>query len=316
MNGKLDVIAIGESLIELSSEYHLSDADCLKKYYGGDALSVAVAARRMGSDVGFITRVGDDVFKDYLLDSWQTEGLDISQVKIAQEQNGVYFISRPENCAKEFAYYRKRIAPSKLSLEDVSEDYISNAKVVYASGITQSLSLSAKEVVAESFKLAKKNGLLTAYDPNYSSSISTPETAKEDFNRVINDVDILFMSAKYDTINILELNSVENIIKKMWDMGVSTVVLKASSEGGYYTGYNGNIVFTEFFTHDVIDTTCSGDAFNGGFLHAITHGLTPIEASKFASIVAGLQAKGIGAIKSIPYKEQVYEIFEKGALNA
>lgn len=316
MNGKLDVIAIGESLIELSSEYHLSDADCLKKYYGGDALSVAIAARRMGSDVGFITRVGDDVFKDYLLDSWQTEGLDISQVKIAQEQNGVYFISRPENCAKEFAYYRKRIAPSKLSLEDVSEDYISNAKVVYASGITQSLSLSAKEVVAESFKLAKKNGLLTAYDPNYSSSISTPETAKEDFNRVINDVDILFMSAKYDTINILELNSVENIIKKMWDMGVSTVVLKASSEGGYYTGYNGNIVFTEFFTHDVIDTTCSGDAFNGGFLHAITHGLTPIEASKFASIVAGLQAKGIGAIKSIPYKEQVYEIFEKGALNA
>jgi len=316
MNGKLDVIAIGESLIELSSEYHLSDADCLKKYYGGDALSVAVAARRMGSDVGFITRVGDDVFKDYLLDSWQTEGLDISQVKIAQEQNGVYFISRPENCAKEFAYYRKRIAPSKLSLEDVSEDYISNTKVVYASGITQSLSLSAKEVVAESFKLAKKNGLLTAYDPNYSSSISTPETAKEDFNRVINDVDILFMSAKYDTINILELNSVENIIKKMWDMGVSTVVLKASSEGGYYTGYNGNIVFTEFFTHDVIDTTCSGDAFNGGFLHAITHGLTPIEASKFASIVAGLQAKGIGAIKSIPYKEQVYEIFEKGALNA
>lgn len=316
MNGKLDVIAIGESLIELSSEYHLSDADCLKKYYGGDALSVAVAARRMGSDVGFITRVGDDVFKDYLLDSWQTEGLDISQVKIAQEQNGVYFISRPENCAKEFAYYRKRIAPSKLSLEDVSEDYISNAKVVYASGITQSLSLSAKEVVAESFKLAKKNGLLTAYDPNYSSSISTPETAKEDFNRVINDVDILFMSAKYDTINILELNSVENIIKKMWDMGVGTVVLKASSEGGYYTGYNGNIVFTEFFTHDVIDTTCSGDAFNGGFLHAITHGLTPIEASKFASIVAGLQAKGIGAIKSIPYKEQVYEIFEKGALNA
>ena len=201
MNGKLDVIAIGESLIELSSEYHLSDADCLKKYYGGDALSVAIAARRMGSDVGFITRVGDDVFKDYLLDSWQTEGLDISQVKIAQEQNGVYFISRPENCAKEFAYYRKRIAPSKLSLEDVSEDYISNAKVVYASGITQSLSLSAKEVVAESFKLAKKNGLLTAYDPNYSSSISTPETAKEDFNRVINDVDILFHST-YPTENL------------------------------------------------------------------------------------------------------------------
>ncbi|MBR5555461.1 sugar kinase [bacterium] len=315
MNEKLDIIAIGESLIELSSDNHLGSADSLKKYYGGDALSVAVAARRMGSNVGFVSRVGDDVFKDYLLDSWQAEGLDISQVKIAQEQNGVYFIARPDGCAKEFAYYRKKIAPSKLSLDDISEDYISSAKVVYASGITQSLSLSAKEVVAESFKIAKKNGIITAYDPNYSSSISTPEIAKEDFNRVISDVDILFMSAKYDTVNILELNSVENLIKKMWDLGVGTVVIKASPDGGYYTGYNGNIVFTEFYTHDVVDTTCSGDAFNGGFLHAITHGLTPIEASKFASIVAGLQAKSIGAIKSIPYKEQVYDIFEKGVLN-
>jgi len=315
MNEKLDIIAIGESLVELSSDTHLSSAECLRKYYGGDALSVAVAAKRMGSNVGFVSRVGDDVFKDYLLDSWQAEGLDISQVKIAQEPNGVYFIARPEGCQKEFAYYRKRIAPSKLSLDDISEEYISNSKVLYASGITQSLSLSAKEMVAESFKLAKQNGLITAYDPNYSSSISTPETAKDDFNRVIGNVDILFMSAKYDTVNILELNSVENIIKRIWDMGVGTVVIKASPDGGYYTGYNGNIVFTEFYTHNVVDTTCSGDAFNGGFLHAITHGLTAIEASKFASVVAGLQAGGIGAIKSIPYKEQVYEIFEKGAVN-
>lgn len=312
MDKKLDIITIGESLVELSSENHLRDADCLKKFYGGDALSAAVAASRAGSDVGFITRVGDDVFKDYLLDSWHAEGLDISQVKIAQEPNGVYFIARPAGCSKEFAYYRKRIAPSKLSIDDISEEYISNSKVVYATGVTQSLSLSAKEAVAEAFKLAKKNDVMTAYDPNYSSLITTPESAKEDFNSVVPNVDILFMSAKYDTINILEISSVENIMKHLWDAGVSIIVIKSSQNCGYYTGYNGNILFTEFYAHDVVDTTCSGDAFNGGFLHAITHGLTPFEAAKFASIVAGLQAKGIGAIKSIPYKDDVYTIFEKG----
>ena len=297
MEKKLDIITIGESLIELSTDEHLKSAENLKKFYGGDALATAVAASRMGSEVGFITRVGDDVFK------------------IAQEQNGVYFISRPKGCGKEFAYYRKRIAPSKLSLEDISEDYIANSKAVYASGVTQSLSLSAKEAVIKAFKDAKNSGVITAYDPNYSSLITTPETARDDFNKVISDIDILFMSAKYDTVNILEINSVENIMKKIWDMGVGTIVIKSSPNGGYYTGYNGNIIFTEFYTHDVIDTTCSGDAFNGGFLHAVTHGLTPFEASKFASIVAGLQAKGIGAIKSIPYKDEVYEIFERGGFN-
>ena len=315
MEKKLDIITIGESLIELSTDEHLKSAENLKKFYGGDALATAVAASRMGSEVGFITRVGDDVFKDYLLSSWQNERLDTSQVKIAQEQNGVYFISRPKGCGKEFAYYRKRIAPSKLSLEDISEDYIANSKAVYASGVTQSLSLSAKEAVIKAFKDAKNSGVITAYDPNYSSLITTPETARDDFNKVISDIDILFMSAKYDTVNILEINSVENIMKKIWDMGVGTIVIKSSPNGGYYTGYNGNIIFTEFYTHDVIDTTCSGDAFNGGFLHAVTHGLTPFEASKFASIVAGLQAKGIDAIKSIPYKDEVYEIFERGGFN-
>lgn len=312
MDKNLDIITIGESLIELSSNIHLSSANVLEKYYGGDALCAAVAASRMGSKVGFITRVGDDVFKNYLLDSWHAEGLETSQVKISSEANGVYFIARPENSQKEFSYYRKRIAPSKLSLDDISEDYISNSSVLYASGITQSLSLSAKEAVAEAFKIAKKHDLITAYDPNYSSLIATPEAAREDFNRVISNVDILFLSAKYDTVNILEIDSVENIIKRIWDMGVGTVVIKSSQDGGYYTGYNGNIIFTEFYTHDVVDTTCSGDAFNGGFLHALTHGFMPFEAAKFASIVAGLQAKGIGAIKSIPYADEVYEIFEKG----
>lgn len=306
---KLDIITIGESLIELSTNAKMSQAGCLYKYYGGDAIATAIAALRMGSKVGFVTRVGNDAFKDYLLDSWQAEGLDISQVKLTDEPNGMYIVARPSIQEKEVVYYRKKIASSKLSLEDIDIEYLKKANVVYASGVTQSLSPSANEAVETTFRLAKENGITTAYDPNYYSAISTPEEARESFNRISSYIDILFMSTKHDTINILDIDSPENIIKKLWDMGISTIVLKASDKKGYYTGYNGNIVFTEFYTNDVIDTTCSGDTFNGGFLHALTHGFTPFEAAKFASIVAGLQAKGIGAIKSIPYKDEVYSIY-------
>lgn len=306
---ELDIITIGESLIELSTNAKMSQAGCLYKYYGGDAIATAIAALRMGSKVGFVTRVGNDAFKDYLLDSWQAEGLDISQVKLTDEPNGMYIVARPSIQEKEVVYYRKKIASSKLSLEDIDIEYLKKANVVYASGVTQSLSPSANEAVETTFRLAKENGITTAYDPNYYSAISTPEEARESFNRISSYIDILFMSTKHDTINILDIDSPENIIKKLWDMGISTIVLKASDKNGYYTGYNGNIVFTEFYTNDVIDTTCSGDTFNGGFLHALTHGFTPFEAAKFASIVAGLQAKGIGAIKSIPYKDEVYAIY-------
>ena len=101
MEEKLDIVAIGESLIELSTNAKLSDASCLYKSYGGDALSTAIAALRMGSKVGFITRIGDDPFKNFLLDSWEAEGLDISQVKLTNEANGLYIIARPSLDEKE-----------------------------------------------------------------------------------------------------------------------------------------------------------------------------------------------------------------------
>ena len=94
MEEKLDIITMGESLIELSSDTRLSCANCLYKYYGGDVLVSAITAQRLGAKVGFVTRVGNDAFKDFLMDSWQTEGLDISQVKVANEPNGFYFCKR------------------------------------------------------------------------------------------------------------------------------------------------------------------------------------------------------------------------------
>lgn len=311
MNEKLDIITIGESLIELSSDVSLSLAESLDKYYGGDTLAAAVAARRLGSKVGYITRVGCDHFKEFLLDSWQAEGLDISQVRLTGDFNGLYLLARPKNGSKEFSYYRKKTAATKLSIEDISESYIESAKILYASGITQSLSLSAKEAVRKAYTIAKNKGVVTAYDPNYSPLITIPEDAKECFDEVVADIDILFLNAENDIPQLLDTNSMEKVIKYFWDMGVGTIVIKSSKDGGYYTGYGGDIVFCEFFAKDVVDTTCSGDAFNGGFLHAIASGLSPFEATKLASVVSGLQAQKIGAIKAIPMKKEVYDQYEK-----
>lgn len=311
MDGKLDIITLGEGLIELSSNVSLSLAQSLDKYYGGDTLAAAVAAKRLGSKVGYITRVGCDYFKEFLMDSWQAEGLDISQVKLTGDFNGLYLLARPKSGIKEFSYYRKRTAASKLSIEDISESYIENAKIFYTSGIAQTLSLSAREAVKKAYTIAKEKGLTTAYDPNYSPLITSLEDSKEAFDDVINDVDVLFLSDKNDVAKLFELYSAEKIIKYFWDLGINTVVIKSGQDRGYYTGYAGDIVFCEFLFDQTVDTTCSGDVFNGGFLHAISSGFSPFEATKLASVVSGLQSQKIGAIKSIPTKEEVYAEYEK-----
>lgn len=310
-NTQFDLITIGESLVEFSTNQKLKDAECLHKYYGGDSLVVAVAAKRLKSNVGFITCIGDDPFKDFMISCWGKEGLDLKHVKVVNEKNGLYMVSRATGEEKEFMYYRKKIAPAKLSIDDIDEEYIKKAKIIYASGITQSLSINAREAVKKAFEIAKENGITTAYDPNYSSLIATKEDAKEYFEEIIPFTDILFMSSKYDTKSIFDIESLENIVKYLTDSGIQTIIIKSSETKGYHLNYMGNSIFIPFYTDHVVDTTSSGDAFNGAFLHAIANSYTPIEAANIASIDAGLQAQGIGAIKSVPYFDEVYKIYKE-----
>ena len=304
-----DLITIGESLIELSTNKKLGDSDYLQKYYGGDSLVVALAAKRLNSKVGFITCLGDDSFKDFLLDSWKNEGLDTSFVRVVNDKNGVYMVSRTAELCKEFIYYRNKIAPAKLSIEDIDNNYIKSARIIYASGVTQSLSMTSREAVSKAFKIAKENGIITAYDPNYSPLITTIENIKEYFKEIFPLTDILFMSIKHDTQYLFDISSIENFVKFLTDNGVQTIVLKSATDKGYYIYNNGNKNFVRFYTENIVDTTSSSDAFNGAFLHATAQGYNALEAAKIASIDAGLQAQNIGAVKSVPYYDEVYKIY-------
>ena len=311
MNQKLDIITIGESLIELSTDKSLTTASSLDKYYGGDTLTTAIAALRLGSKVGFISRIGIDCFRDYLLESWQEEGLDISHVKPVQGVNGLYMIALGQDCSeKQSLLYRKKSAATNLSIEDISTEYIQNSSVLYTTGLTQSLSISAREAIKEAFKIAKENNVITAYDPNYKSQIWSEEEAKEAFDEIKEYIDVLFLNVRYDSKVVIESSSIDNTMKHLWDMGISTIIIKSTEEKTYYVGHNGKIETVKFIDGEVIDDTGAGDSFNGGVLHALAAGMPIYKAATLGSIVAGLQIRGIGAIKSTPSHDEVYQIFK------
>ncbi len=309
MGEHLDIITIGESLIELSSSTGLAYTQTFNKYYGGDTLCTAVAAQRLGSKAGYITRVGNDPFKEFLMESWQLEGLDISQVKLIDGFNGVYFIGHPENTEKEFVYYRKKTAATKLSIDDISPDYILSADIIYTTGSTQSLSLSAREAVQKAFQIAYENQMSTAYDLNYDSRLWSSDEAKEAFEELSPYIEIMFLSLEHDSVRVFDVDSPDKCIKYLWDTGITKVIIKSAKDKGYFVGSEGDIVFVEFKTDEIVDSTGSGDAFNGAFLHGLNSGMTIVEAAKLASIDAAIQCHGMGAIKSTPYKEQVYAAY-------
>ena len=307
MEQKIDIAIIGECLIELSANGTLADTSTLNKYFGGDTVTTAVAVARLGGSVTYLTKVGNDGFSEFIISSLQKENIDTSLIKTNDEQNGMYIVSHTLD-NKEVLYYKRKTAATKLSIEDISEDCIKKLKLIYSTGVVQSLSASSRELVRESFRVAKENDVMTAYDPNYTSCFMNSSDAKEYFEEIIDLTDIIFLSLKNDAVKLYEIDSIDKVMKYFWDRGVKIVVIKSHIDNGYYTGYNGDISFTEFYnSQKAIDTTASGDVFNGGFLYAITNGYTPADASKFAAVVSGLQTQNYGAIQAIPYKETVME---------
>ena len=307
MEQKIDIAVIGECLIELCANGTLADTSTLNKYFGGDTVTTAIAIARMGGNVTYLTQVGNDGFSEFILSSLQKEHIDTSLIKSNDEQNGMYIVS---NCQdkKELLYYKRKTAATKLSIQDLSEDYIKKLKLIYTTGVIQSLSASSRELVKESFRIAKTNDVMTAYDPNYTSCFMNSTDTKEYFEEIVNYTDIIFISLKNDAQKLYEIDSIDKIMNYMWDRGVKIVVIKSHIDNGYYTGYRGEINFREFYnSQKAIDVTASGDVFNGGFLYALTKGYTPFEATKFASVVSGLQTQNYGAIQAIPYYDKVME---------
>ncbi len=305
----LDIITIGEGLVELSSNTSLKFAQIFDKYYGGDSLGTAIAALRCGSSAGYITKLGNDNFCEYLLDAWDSEGLDVSQIKLTQGQNGLYFVGKKDS-KSEFVFYRRKTAAMSLNIEDINFDYIKNVKCVYATGFVQSLSLSVREVVREIFKYANENGIWVAYDPNFSPKVSTPEEAKEYFEEVQNYIDIIFLNTKSDTPALFDTASADKVQKILADSAIKINVIREHKNGLHVTNTS-KYTFIKYEDINIVDPTGWEAAFNGAFLNYFLKGYDTIKCAQLANSLSILQIRNVGAIKSIPNRIETEKLFNE-----
>ena len=290
MEKTLDIITIGECLLELSTNEYFENAKSFNLSFGGDVIASAVAAKRLGSKVGIITSIGDDYFKNTIINK-------LNQYLCAHTDKN------------ELMTYRRRVASNYLTEEDFNEEYILSSRAVYSTGITQSLSIGSNQLVKKIYETARNNDILTAYDPNYTSSFMTTYDTKEYLEDIIENIDVLFMSLKNDVEALYDLTSVEKIVNYFTDYGVKVIVVKSHLENGYYVYSNGKTEFCPFFaTSQVNYTMGAGDVFNGGFLAAITNGYTAFEAAQIAAKQAGLFIDRLGIIENIPNSEELLRI--------
>ena len=176
-NRPMDLILLGRVAIDFNPAYNdqvkeefkpLKKVHMFEKYVGGSPANIAVGVTRHGLKAGFIGKVSDDQFGEFVVDYFNEQGIDTSHISVCTggEKLGLTFTEMLSSRESHILMYRNRIADLQLHVDDIDEQYIRNAKAVLISGTALAESPS-REAALKTVMLARKNRTKIIFDIDY-----------------------------------------------------------------------------------------------------------------------------------------------------
>ena len=134
-----DLILLGRVAIDFNPvdlNRPLEESSNFNKYLGGSPANIAVGMARLGKKIGFLAKVSDDQFGDYVIHYFEKEGIDTSHITRCKhgENLGLTFTEIKSPTESNILMYRDGVADLMLEPEDVDEEYICRAKALLISG--------------------------------------------------------------------------------------------------------------------------------------------------------------------------------------
>jgi ribokinase len=260
---------------------------------GGKGANQAVAAARLGADVTFVARLGQDSFGKEAFTAYQAEGIDTRYiVHDEQMHTGVALILVNQNAENEIAVAMN--ANSRLSRSDVlaAEEAIKNSDCIL-------LQLEIPmEAVKTAIHLAHKHQVRIILNPAPFSKLPPAMLSIIDFITP-NETEVALLANQFGLT--FEKSNIPELVSRM---KIKNLIITLGSKGALVMGSD---LAKEIpgFSVNPVDTTAAGDAFNSGLACAIARGLDIAEAVRYANGVAALSTTRIGAQSSLPKGDAV-----------
>lgn len=267
---------------------------------GSASAIFASGAAKLGRKVTFISRLGNDDFGRFCLESLQQKDISTNYIDVNEaSKTGVTIVlSTPRDRA--LVTYLGAIA--ELSLADISFDALENHKHLHLTSYF--LQTGLQPDFAFLMREAKQRGLSVSFDPNSDPMQNWDEKIYD----VIAQADILFLNDT-EARHLTRQENIESAIRQLGEY-CPTAVIKLGKDGA--VGINdGKIVKAEGFTIDAIDTTGAGDSFAAGFVHAYLDKKDLRECLKTGNACGALSTTRAGGTAAQPNDAQL-ETFLKG----
>ncbi|MBR9649244.1 5-dehydro-2-deoxygluconokinase [Clostridium tyrobutyricum] len=314
-NRLFDVIPLGRVTIDFNPvdiNRTLAESTTFKKYLGGSPANVAVGLARLGKKVGFIGKISEDRFGDFIVEYFKKEGIDTSQIYRAAngESMGLTFTEILSPTESSILMYRNSIADLSLDVSEIDEEYIKNTKAIVISGTALAQSPS-REAALKSLELAKKNNTVVIFDIDYREyNWNNKDEISIYYSIVGKESDIVIGSREeFDLMEALIADGSTDIeTAKRWiGYGNKIVVIKHGKDGSTAYTQDGKNYSVKPFPVKLLKSFGGGDAYGSAFIYSLLEGWDIVDALEFGSASAAMLVASHSCSDAMPTVNAIKE---------
>lgn len=324
-NRPMDLILLGRVAIDFNPAYNdqvkeefkpLKKVHMFEKYVGGSPANIAVGVTRHGLKAGFIGKVSDDQFGEFVVDYFNEQGIDTSHISVCTggEKLGLTFTEMLSSSESHILMYRNRIADLQLHVDDIDEQYIRNAKAVLISGTALAESPS-REAALKTVMLARKNRTKIIFDIDYREyNWKNKDEISIYYSAVAREADIIMGSREeFDlTERLICPGMTDEESSVYWQScNARIVVIKHGMKGSTAYTADGEKFSIKPFPVEARKGFGGGDGYGSGFLYGLYQGWDIIDCLEFGSAEVSMMVRSNNCSDSLPGTEEVLEFIKK-----
>ena len=270
-------------------------------FTGGKGFNQATAAARLGAEVTFIGRIGDDPFADILRAAIGAEHINSQFVKTdAESGTGVAtIVVEPDGENSIIVVPRANMRLTAKDIEDAANS-IAEADVLLLQLETP---IDASQSAIE---IAKANDTIVILDPAPARPLPPNLLAQVDI-LTPNATEATVLSGHAVTTPEEGIAAAKTLQTQISKDGLSAVVLTLGEQGVLLCTPT-QTTHIRAIPVEAVDTTGAGDAFSGALATALANGDDLSEAVTFAVAAGAAAVTVLGATPSMPTHEKIEAI--------
>lgn len=310
------VVTLGEPMVMFIADEPgpLELANHYTRYIAGAELNVSIGLRRLGHEVIYITRLGEDPLGRYIHNFLGDAGVDTSAITFDMHHStGFQLKSRALHEDPEVVYFRKNSAASHLTADALERIDFTKVNHVHITGIPLAISDESREVTFALIERAKAANIFLTFDPNLRPSLwSSHVNMVSTVNKAASLCDIVLPGIEEGHL-LTGLSGEKEIAHFYHGLGVKGVVVKLGPMGAYIDYNNEQGYVPGFPINDIVDTVGAGDGFAVGVISGLVNGLCIQDAVLEANAIGAMQVMVRGDNEGLPTRATLNTFLQEHA---